>query len=457
MAYGAGLASDMFVSASGSFDLHLKLGAAAVDVGKDLSATFTNDIDDQQRPAIWDIGADELINEVFYSVGIEIGDLSNGSPSITISSGVATLSVAQTGHLGVGDVIDYDSDNKKAYILAVLSPTQFRVQSARAVTPGNVTGVSVSSIKRAFNSITDAENLSSDASHLGTANLVTGGYRLTWVCYDDGPFLEEPRINGYTTDASHFTTLTVAGAAQVASGVSQRHDGTAGTGAVVRPQAGSGIGPQDPYIVVEWLEVDGSDQVTNTAYGIDDDGLADNGSYRNLLVHDFDQDPTAACLYFESSGNVIRNTIAYGCGRGLRFKFGDNNELYNSTFHDAVQVGVYATDSSVGNVVQNVIATGSIDEDFLEQSGADFSVFKNNISQDNTAGLYGGTGNQTGEAPADLFANVAGRDLHLKAGSAAIDNGLIPPPGSRTTSTTTPAPASGTWAPTSSWSRSTTR
>ena len=55
------LASDVFVVPG--TDLHLKAGAnPAVDVGVDLSASFTNDIDGGLRPngAAWDIGADEF-------------------------------------------------------------------------------------------------------------------------------------------------------------------------------------------------------------------------------------------------------------------------------------------------------------------------------------------------------------------------------------------------------------
>ena len=43
---------------AGSEDLHLKAGAAAIDVGTDLSATFTTDIDGTTRSVPWDIGAD---------------------------------------------------------------------------------------------------------------------------------------------------------------------------------------------------------------------------------------------------------------------------------------------------------------------------------------------------------------------------------------------------------------
>lgn len=43
----------------GSEDYHLKSGSAAIDVGTNLSGTFTGDIDGETRSGTWDIGVDE--------------------------------------------------------------------------------------------------------------------------------------------------------------------------------------------------------------------------------------------------------------------------------------------------------------------------------------------------------------------------------------------------------------
>ena len=55
-------AANLFTSiAGGSENFHLKAGAAAIDVGTDLSAVFTTDIDGDTRPQglVFDVGADE--------------------------------------------------------------------------------------------------------------------------------------------------------------------------------------------------------------------------------------------------------------------------------------------------------------------------------------------------------------------------------------------------------------
>jgi hypothetical protein len=61
----------------GTEDLHLKEGSDAIDVGTDLSATFTDDIDGVTRSGTWDIGADEYVAAVGvlgYGQLIMIGD-----------------------------------------------------------------------------------------------------------------------------------------------------------------------------------------------------------------------------------------------------------------------------------------------------------------------------------------------------------------------------------------------
>jgi len=50
---------------------------------------------------------------VYYSVGQNTSDHKTGSPNVTISSGVATFTVAQTApNLGVGDKVAYAKDKQ---------------------------------------------------------------------------------------------------------------------------------------------------------------------------------------------------------------------------------------------------------------------------------------------------------------------------------------------------------
>lgn len=56
------VATDNYTNVTGgSEDLHLKAGADCIDVGQDLSGTFTDDIDGVTRDGTWDVGADEYV------------------------------------------------------------------------------------------------------------------------------------------------------------------------------------------------------------------------------------------------------------------------------------------------------------------------------------------------------------------------------------------------------------
>jgi len=54
--------SDFVSVTGGSEDLHLALGAVAIDEGDDLGSTYETDIDGDTRSGTWDIGADEYIS-----------------------------------------------------------------------------------------------------------------------------------------------------------------------------------------------------------------------------------------------------------------------------------------------------------------------------------------------------------------------------------------------------------
>ena len=103
---------------------------------------------------------------IYYSVGTNAADLKSGSPTLTISSGWASFTVAQPDNVGVGDEITYNGSTK-AYISGRTSSTVYTVTTATAAVPPDVAGVTVNSIKRAFNSLSDATQNSDDGAHLG--------------------------------------------------------------------------------------------------------------------------------------------------------------------------------------------------------------------------------------------------------------------------------------------------
>jgi uncharacterized delta-60 repeat protein len=375
--------------------------------------------------------------QVSYSVGTNAGDLKTGSPTITIVSGTATLSVAQANDMGVGDVIDHDVDNKKVFVSGVISPTQFRVQTGNGGLPLDVTGVGVNSIKRAFNSVAAAVAGSSDANHLGGSNLVTAQKGLAWVCYDDGPLNVSATTNiaGYTTDAGHYLTLTVAGTSQVATRRSQRHRGIAGTGTVVEAGAIGGDQPvfqiSQAYTRFEWLEIDGNSFVSQ-------DGIYVTGAnvlLRYLIVHDIGANDAANCpngsngcsaiiLDTTATGAQVRNSIVYDYGQDGIDSGGTGVKIANTTIFRSKQTGEGIQLFGGTATAENVLSMGN-SPDFCAQDFCSGTLTaNNNISSDDSADNYGGAGHLINRAPANQFQSLVGTpNLHLRSGADAIDAG----------------------------------
>ena len=386
-------------------------GIDTVESGVFKSGAIADAVHTQDSPA----GGD-----VFYSVGTDTADLKTGFPNITIVGGVASLDGAQTENVGVGDEVDYGGGTI-TYIKSVLSPTQFVLHTPTGGVPGPVTSVTVNSIKRAFNTLKLAESDSPDVNHLTTTDLVAANAKLTWVVYNDSPFIVagSTTISGYNTDAGHFITVTVADASQIASGVSQRHTGVAGTGALMDGSSVEhfGLVVQNDFTRVDGLElarffdplVTGSAAVRVTAANV---------LLENLLVYDFlSPMPFDHGIKTGIPGPVsftIRNSIIYD---------GDNDGIYLGNAGDVVTVEnctFYDVDNGIRNdgtvTITNTISTAN-SVSFLNTN---VMMGSNNMSNDATAP---GPGSITGVAAIDQFVDIGAgtEDLHLKGISAAID------------------------------------
>jgi hypothetical protein len=165
---------------------------------------------------------------VYYSVcPFGTGDIKTGSPTISISSGVATLSVAQTGNIGQGCRITYNTSSV-CYISGVTDSTHFSVVTATGGTPANVSGQTVNSIAHEYASLSAAEAGASDATHINNVSLITADVVLNLPCYyDHDDYTADSStitVDGYTTDSTRFINIyTPTGGTQSIN--SQRHAG----------------------------------------------------------------------------------------------------------------------------------------------------------------------------------------------------------------------------------------
>ena len=366
---------------------------------------------------------------VFYSVGTSTADLKTGAPTIAIAGGTATLSVPQTGagNVGVGDEIDYGSI---AYIKSVVSPTEFVVQTATGGVPAPVGPVPVTSIQRTWNTLALAVANSDQAAYLNTNNLGAAGVNLTWILYKDGD-LANASIVGWSTDATHTLTVTAAGASQVASGVSQRHNGTAGSGVVLKSTSSNEVlEVTEEFVTVEWLEIMHTDTGgVQEGIQINPDLSPSQVTVRNNIIHDIDMQG----IWVNRAQVVvdIYNNIVYANGdHGIYIAKTRTGavRILNNTVYNNGGVGIRVVDSQNLVLLQNNISHSNVDLEY-EATGAPGSLDGN--SSDNLASDVTGVSHSPNGGGINSvllvnmnFINDAGPiDLHITAGSTAQNNG----------------------------------
>jgi len=391
-----------FVSTTlGSEDLHILTTSAAKDAGATL-ALFSNDIDDGQRPTLWDIGADEFgatggaaVN--YRSIGINPGILVLGTATVSSGSTTVTFGGSLPSNVGVGDQLRLDPggvNDEVVYILSRTSATEVELQTPAAVAH---TGDSFQ-IRRAFNSFPIWESMR-EGDLIGEDRVEVG------VAYNDGPFPSGVTFVGSTTDSAHYMMLTVA--------PGQRHSGVAGTGALV-DGGNSAIGEiviADDYTVVEWLEVRRVRSATSAGVKVQ----AGKVLLAQLLVYD----STTGAMLSGGGGSsfTIRNSILYRNDRdGIAGNVStDSFTVLNCTVFGNSQQGVDAVGSIVVDV-RNTISMGNLSGDFAVGGGSQ----TNNMSSDNTAIGF------PNQIPANEFVSTTAfaENLHLRAGAVAAENGI---------------------------------
>jgi len=354
---------------------------------------------------------------IYYSVGTSTADLKSGSPTITISSGTATFSVAQPNNIGVGDKITYNTSSI-AYISGRTSSTVYSVITATGGTPANVSGQTVNSIKRTFNSLSSAESDSTGASYLNTSDLVAGNYQLNWPCYNDGILSQGAAlfIDGWTTGASNYLRIfTPTASSEV--GTSQRHTGTAGTGFRINQTSGS-INVFEEYTRIDGIEMYGTaSRIVASATGTGDIRVS------HSIFHGRDSSFSGGCIVctqvnataitYKIYNNIFYdNTHTFGTGIQIA-NTGYTVYAYNNTVYGMNYRGIERTQSTV--TATNNVVVGSGNADF---SGTLTQSY--NVSSDATAS---GTGSQTNKTDyANYFVDITGgsEDLHLKDDSNTL-------------------------------------
>jgi hypothetical protein len=299
--------------------------AGAKDYGTDLSGTFTDDITGKTRGGIWEIGAFGLPSDVYHSLSLfGSDDLSNDSPNISITNGVATLSVAQTGNIGQGDIITYGGHT--CYISKVNSSTSFNVITSAGAWPDDHTSVAVTSITHEYGSLSLAE------AGLNQ-NLVTADLVMNICCYyDHSDYTADSTgvtFNGWTTDSTRYLNIyTPTGGTQSIN--KQRHSGiwddtkyhlSISANSWVRP-----LNVNSAYARIHGLQISLPDNTNNVCVGLS----ACYSFYGNILKF------IGNGLYgiYNSCSNYVYNNLIIGFPTGTIFDENVNYYYYNNTFID---------------------------------------------------------------------------------------------------------------------------
>lgn len=348
---------------------------------------------------------DQYASALVQSVGVTATSLYS-TGTVSTSGNIATFSAAFPTNVGVGDLVEWSggygvikgisTDRTKAYLTL----------RDGATAPGNVSGAGFS-VYRQFTSLANWEdqvgNASISATHeLTDRDLTDAGDEsgpLHVACYDDG---NDSGAVVIATDwtvgsAAYIRIFTPYAAAEV--GVSQRHNGTPGTGYHL---ASGRIEIQVPYARVEGLEVSWPNIPTCISGDPPHQGLVvpNAGSVASAsridivgnLIHDIDtcQYAGAIFVYGDSNVNIINNMVFDIYSTGVQIKTAQTNavQLYNNTIFNC---NVYKSPNRAGFNAQNYAAV--LRNNLIVGNGYQSVLYQgattggNNIFSDTTSSL----------------------------------------------------------------------
>jgi len=248
------------------------------------------------------------------------------------------------------------------------------------------------------------------------ADLVAADEQQTGNTFNDSDFANRCTVSGSTVDATRFLKITVETA--------DRHTGKEGTGAINKGDASNSHTFEliDSFTVLEWIEVinnRGTSQANCTRCATGSDM-----TIQHCILHKaqgggvgFGED---GCRCGADSVNFLNNFI-YDCNdNGINLEGADNCKIINNTILKCAN-GIAETSPTTGTKIHNTISLENTVED-MDSTITESGDSSNNLTSDATAL---GTGPLINQTSADVIVdiNVATADLHLKAGSPALDAG----------------------------------
>lgn len=360
----------------------------AKNVGTDLSfddgIAFATDIIGLPRKT-WDLGAHEAANMIYRSVGpSNITALETGTGNdMTIASGIATFASGIADNIGVGDAIQYDSDNDSTidavmFIYERIDDSNYRVQQTSGVDAADMAVADQDwSIYRAYTSLEDAERGTENTglddtiedfdSWSGGRDLVANEEEWNIALYADATDTDSVSIEDWVTASSRGLRIYTPHLSSEV-GTSQRHQGVWSDLFYNMKIAdnSSGINIAENYVIVDGLQI----RSTTSA-----------STYRSAIN----------LYYGHGIGNIISNNIVTNGNNTVTNRSGisvNNSQVGAAHIFNNIAYGFINSNShgiDVDTVTDQVVYNNTL---VNNDSGARCSyrgcIYSNNLAVNNT-------------------------------------------------------------------------
>lgn len=407
---------------------------------------------------------------IYKSIGeradINISDGDGSLPSSSTGSGTFASPYSMTygsspGNVGIGDVLEVmDGSSFATFYYYVKSASGNTVEVVfihedSGMSMGSSSPVDLfdsmfqqagHSYSRGYSSIASWESGLSNSTWYSSGDDVVG-----WI-HDDNDYFEENVIFNNTT-AFNTVKLTVP--------ESDRHDGTANTGVINKPNADPGSNSTASIFnidmsnfTLEWIEIDMSSSTsTNICIqtSTSNTNTKTDRTIQNMIIHTWGgnqtSDPQHGMFLRGGTGGYhkVYNNIFYdfdetddsnvfvNCNQVRSTIYVYNNTGFDIqvTSSSKVAYGILCSSNNAAevNIVNNIMldanntSSGSNQHDFYIGSSNRTGTKSHNLSSDSTASTIGSDA-QTGKTASDVCVSTTGSiDLHILDTSDAVGNG----------------------------------
>jgi hypothetical protein len=337
----------------------------------------------------WSIGADSVANseiiKLYFSSSKNSAELKTGiSPEIYITGGIAEFSEDQTNdNLGVGCVVDYDTDNKQCYLYEKIDLNTWAVRTAGGSIPKDTASVILNSIKHKYGelgfAIPGISLLLANGIH-NFESLVDARYQINIPLYKGSNHVQFVDVSAtYIANENHYLKIyTPIDIVRECNSI-QRHCGVYNAGLVELNTIGDALTINNDSTVIEGLVIR-----ADTNSGV----VLSATSKNSKIIGNIVKNCSTGIKNLNTIGrNILVNNIVYDCSSDGIIT-GDIDLVYNNTTVGCTGYGVRNT--ATATLINNVSAHSGIGDYFSS------AVIEYCLSMDSSAGINNNCVNDPG-------------------------------------------------------------